>query len=299
MKTAIAGAGGFIGKALLERCLAEGEECTAIVRPGASAGKISAGYPAAQLLALNMDEYSCFGELLPGLDCLVVLAWAGTRGVARMDRELQQDNYRCVMAGIKSAVDAGCKKVVFAGSQAEYGMVNGVITEGTPPNPNTEYGKAKLQLYMEASKYCAGKGAAFVEPRFFSLYGPGDWKKSLVMDLAVKMREGLPCDLTECVQMWDFLYLDDAVDALYGLMRSPNAHGVYNFGSGDCRLLRDYVEEMKKVLKSSSPLNYGAIPYPVTGMVSIQPDISKLSSCLSWTAKTAFADGILRIVDKL
>ena len=39
--------------------------------------------------------------------------------------------------------------------------------------------------------------------------------------------------------------------------------------------------------KSSSVLNYGAIPYPSTGMVNVNPDIEKLKS-IGWKPEVTF-----------
>ena len=71
--------------------------------------------------------------------------------------------------------------------------------------------------------------------------------------------------LTQSVQMWDYLFIDDACDALIKLIDS-GASGAFNFASGDCRQLKDYVLEMRQVLHSRSELRFGAVPYPPTGM---------------------------------
>lgn len=53
-----------------------------------------------------------------------------------------------------------------------------------------------------------------LEPRFFSLYGPNDYEGTMIISVLKKMLKDLSCDLTECIQIWDFLYIDDAIDAL-------------------------------------------------------------------------------------
>lgn len=53
-----------------------------------------------------------------------------------------------------------------------------------------------------------------MEPRFFSLYGPYDFEGTLVMSTLKKLMGNEPCDLTKCIQQWDFLYIDDAIEAL-------------------------------------------------------------------------------------
>lgn len=71
-----------------------------------------------------------------------------------------------------------------------------------------------------------------IEPRFYSLYGPKDFGGALINSTLKKMVDNKFCDLTECVQLWDFLYIDDAIDGLTRLIENGVADGVYNFVSG-------------------------------------------------------------------
>ena len=232
------------------------------------------------------------------VDVLINLAWLGTRGPDRMDHEMQKMSYQYTMDAIRSYKDSSCKIVMTAGSQAEYGNINSVISEETSPEPNTEYGYYKLKLFNDANLFCSKNGIRFIEPRFFSLYGPGDYEQTMIVSIMKRMLDDAECDLTESVQMWDFLYIDDAVDGITRLIEKEYAAGIYNFASGDCRQLKDFIEEMKCILKSKSKLNYGAVPYPVTGMVSIMADISKLEST-GWRAGTSFAAGIKKVREAL
>ncbi len=248
---------------------------------------------------LDMDEYEKLGSHVGRCDCLVCLAWEGTRGRKRLDSRLQELNYKRTMNAIRSAVSYGCRRIVTAGSQAEYGNILGMISEAAAPNPNTAYGKYKLKLYEDASRYCANYGGAVIEPRYFSLYGPGDTEETMVISTASKMMRNAACSLTEGIQKWDFLYIDDAVDALIRLIEHPSAEGVYNFGSGDCRQLRDFILEMREVLGSCSRLDFGAIPYGEAGMVSICPDTRRLERTVGSYARTAFRQGILEVAKDL
>ena len=104
--------------------------------------------------------------------------------------------------------------------------------------------------------------------------------------------------MTEGVQMWDYLYIDDAITALAALCREEIS-GVYNFGSGDVRPLRDYVKEMAAMVGGEHLLQFGAMPYPPTGMVSLWPDVSRLKQTLNWEPETSFADGIREILSSM
>ena len=246
-----------------------------------------------------MEEYGRLGESTGACDCFIHLAWNGTRGDDRMDIQKQQNNVRDSMYAVQSMLDAGCKRVIIAGSQAEYGPHDGIITEASECHPNTEYGKAKLEFFYHASALCQSYGAALKEPRFFSLYGPNDFPGTMIISILSDMLQDRPCLLTEGMQMWDFLYIEDAVRALGVLCSEPCADGVYNFGSGDVRHLRNYIEEMAEVTGTKSELLFGSVPYPSTGMVSLWPDISKLQSELKWGPATSFSEGIRTVLNAM
>jgi nucleoside-diphosphate-sugar epimerase len=53
---------------------------------------------------------------------------------------------------------------------------------------------------------------------------------------------------------------------------------------------------MYRITKSSSILNYGAISYPSTGMVNVNPDIEKLKN-IGWKPEVTFEEGIKRIIN--
>lgn len=294
-RIAVTGANSFVGRAFVSAMAPFYQEILLVTRAGHGAMDAP---PNSRLVELSMEEYRRLGSLTGPVDCLVCLAWSGTRGGARMDRALQRRNLEYSLAGIRSVLDTGCGRIVLAGSQAEYGPHREQISEESFCRPNTEYGQAKLELYQQAKSLCREKDAVLVEPRFFSLYGPGDFQGTMVSSMLRAMCSGSPCRLTQCTQLWDFLYITDAAQALARLCEDSSPGGVYNLGSGDCRPLREYVLEMAEITATTSQLQFGAIPYPETGMVSIWPDISRLRG-LGWEPQVSFAEGIRAILEKM
>lgn len=299
MKIVITGANSFIGKRLVEYASKNDCEVVAVVRKGNSQIDDLKKFKNVTVYELNMEEYEQLGALIGQADCFVHLAWNGTRGESRLIEQQQKDNYLYGMKAISSMINAGCKRIVTAGSQAEYGINNSLITEDTICTPNTAYGKYKVKLYEDTYELCRCKGVSFKEPRYFSLYGPDDYENTLVISTIKKMLCNESCDFTACTQEWDYLYIDDAIRALYGICTEDCADGAYNFGSGDCRILRDFIAEMKNVLDSDSELNYGVVPYGDAGIVSIRPCIDKLRREIAWEPEISFADGIRNIVKSM
>ena len=287
----------MIGAALANKLLDNNHEVVAVVRLNTKKIETINKSQNLSVVECNMEDYAELNSLIQGkVDVAVSTAWNGTRGADRNNRELQEENYKNSVSFLNIMLSKGCKKFLTAGSQAEYGLWTSKekLKEDIIPTPNTEYGKYKLKFYEYAKDYCKSNGCILIEPRFFSLYGPKDYEGTLVISTLKKMFENKPCELTECIQLWDFLYIDDAIDGLVKLLENDVSEGVYNFGSGYSAPLKEYIMEMKEITNSDSELHYGAIPYPATGIVNVNPDVSKLINC-GWAPKVSFADGIKTI----
>ena len=292
MRAVITGANSFIGKRLQEHLLGKNWTVVSVVR-----NLPDVLNPRVEYVTAAMSDYKELGKLVGECDCFVHLAWNGTRGADRMDVQKQSENIVCSLDAVHSMLESGCKKIITAGSQAEYGPHSTCISEASDCSPNTEYGKAKLKFYEEATHLCQLYDAVCIEPRFFSLYGPGDYKDTMVISTLNKLLRNEECPLTLGIQMWDYLYIDDACDALAAVCVNENIpSGVYNFGSGDVRPLKEYILEMDRLCGGNGRLRFGAVPYPPTGMVSLWPDVSKLKNTLHWEPKTSFHEGIQSIL---
>lgn len=284
----------MIGAALANKLLENNHEVVAVVRPNTKKTETLNKSQNLSIVECNMEDYAELNSLIQGkADVAVSTAWNGTRGADRNNRELQEENYKNSVSFLNVMLSKGCQKFLTAGSQAEYGLWTRKekLKEDVIPNPNTEYGKYKLKFYEYARDYCKAKGCMLIEPRFFSLYGPKDYEGTLVISTLKKMLENKPCELTEGIQFWDFLYIDDAIDGLVKLIENDVLEGVYNFGSGYSAPLKEFITKMKEITNSDSKLHYGVIPYPATGIVNVNPDVSKLINC-GWVPKMSFDDGI-------
>lgn len=298
MKTIlITGATSFIGQNLIN-CLIDDYEVIAVVRVNSSKNNILPVHKNLSIVQLNMNEYEKLPQILniKNLHAFIHLSWNGTRGTDRNNEQMQEENYNNSILALKAAEQIGVKIFMSAGSQAEYGQLNSVITEDTMPEPTTAYGKNKLKFYEYGMKFCSERHIKFLEPRFFSLYGSRDYQGTLIMSMLDKMLKNEPCDLTDCTQKWNFLNIKDAVNGMKILIENEDVKsGAYNFASNDTRELKSFLLEMKAITQSNSKLNFGAIPHNDSGSYGIDPDITKLHTT-GWMPKLSFTDGILELL---
>ena len=301
MKTIlITGATSFIGQNLI-RYLINDYKIIAVMRVNSPKINSLPNHKNLSVIQLNMDSYNTLSKILniKNLYSFIHLSWGGTRGADRNNEQMQKENYKNSILALKAAEQLGAKIFMCAGSQAEYGQFNSVITEDTMPEPTTAYGKNKLKFYEYGMKFCSERHIKFLEPRFFSLYGIGDYQGTLIMSMLDKMLKNEPCDLTDCTQKWNFLNIKDAVNGMKILIENEDVKpGAYNFASNDTRALKRFLLEMKAITKSNSKLNFGAIPHNDSGKYGINPDITKLLAT-GWKPEVSFESEIKELINNI
>jgi len=291
-KVIITGATGFIGAPLVKKFINNGDEVYALIRPDSPNLHKFDGVSGVEVLPLDIRDVEKASEYLEHAEYFIHAAWEGIRGEARQDIGLQKQNYENALKAAQTAKKLGCKAFLGIGSQAEYGITEQAITEEVLEEPVTEYGRRKLETCKTLQQLYTGSDMRILWARVFSAYGPGDTPNSLI-DICIRdMKQGNDLLLTECIQNWNYIYIDDAVEAIYRLITNEDCVGIYNIASKDNRSLKEYVLELKSLLKSESVLRFGAIPYGAVGPTGFSVDIEKLCTMLQWEPEVSFAEGI-------
>lgn len=179
-----------------------------------------------------------------GADVFIHLAWAGTTHEDRNNPAIHEENVRLSLECVKLAKQMGCQLYVDAGSQAEYGIVPGVLTENTPCNPITAYGKGKLKMYNESSILTKELGLKYIHLRILSVYGENDHDETLIKSALKKLKANEPIEMRSGGQMWNYVYVKDAARqiamlSIYAINDEGFQKEVYNIASNDTRKLQD------------------------------------------------------------
>lgn len=296
----VTGATSFIGKHLTCDLLEKGNIVYAVCRSKTKVREKLGEHAGLTLIEAQLEDYDRLASLIVKADVFIHLAWEGTGHGGRDMKEVQQSNIRYSEEAMRQAHQMGCRLFVVAGSQAEYGTCLETITEETPCNPFSEYGKAKLSVCRHGFEQSQQWDMKYLHLRIFSLFGEDDHPWTLVMSAIDRMLKNEAIALSSCTQNWNFLYIADAVKQMellcqYALQEPTFRHEVFNIASDDTRQLRDFVESMYRLTGSKSQLQYGAASQQ--NIVSLQPDISKLQRAIHFVSSITFEEVVKIIIE--
>ena len=296
MKSAVVtGPTGAVGTALCALLLEQGMTVYAVVRPNS---KRTANLPqGVKIVSCDIMELNQLADRIGGnVDAFFHLAWAHTIGEGRNDMQAQIENIRCAVDAVQTAAKMDCKVFIGAGSQAEYGRTEGMLTTKTPCFPENGYGMAKLCAGEMTRVECAKLGVRHVWVRILSVYGPHEDEMSVISAAIRKLLCGEKPPLTQGIQLWDYLYAKDAARALFLLSQKGKDGSVYPLGSGQARPLREYIEILRDAIDPELPLGFGEIPYGGQQVMHLQADITDLMHDTGFIPETPFEDGIRKTI---
>lgn len=298
MRIVITGATGAVGTALISEEIRQNVEMLVICRKASKRRQQIPDHPLVKVLELNMEEYETYqppeGEM--PYDVFYHFAWGGTTGDGRNDCEIQEKNIRYALDAAALAKRFGCSAFVGAGSQAEYGRVEGNLNSQTPAFPENGYGMAKLCAGQMTRLYCRQVGMRHVWTRILSIYGPGDGAGSMVMSAIHRLLAGETPAFTKGEQQWDYLYSGDAAKALLLLGEKGHDGGVYCLGSGKARPLADYIGMIRDAIDPRLSVALGAVPYAPGQVMYLCADIAKLKEDTGFAPEVSFEEGIKKTI---
>lgn len=293
----VTGGTSFIGSALIHTLLQKDTECYVVVRKESkNLDILPIQHPRLHVIKGNASNPSEWINLVPNCDVFFHFAWDGIGSVGRASSAIQIANVEMATECLKAAANLKCKRFVFAGSQAEYGINDGIITESTECNPNIEYGKGKLAFLHRAIPLSNELGIEYVHLRIFSVYGPGDHPWTLVSRCLNSFSQNKAIDLSSCVQKWNYLYVTEAAEiiSLFGECLI-DSDPVYNVAGEETKPLKEYVEEMHNLCGGGRP-RYGALANQTEVPHGIDPVIVKMQQATGWKMKVDFETGIRNIL---
>lgn len=295
----ITGATGAIGRALIEELIENQIEVLVFCREGSPRNK---GILESPLVSVKYYRLDCLADIQNDTgkqyDVFYHFAWDGTIGKIRNDMYLQAMNVKYSLDAVNIAKRFGCHTFVGAGSQAEYGRVEGKLSPDTPAFPETGYGIAKLCAGQMTREMARQLDIKHVWVRILSVYGPHDAQNTMVMTTIDQIKKGIKPQFTKGEQMWDYLYSRDAAKA-FRLIGEKGIDGrTYVLGSGIARPLSYYIKEIRDAINKKAELDFGAIPYSEKQVMYLCADINELTKDTGFQPRTDFHHGIRMTLER-
>lgn len=306
MNIVVTGATSFLGKALVDQLQKDGNQVYAVVRPGSkNLKKINTGCQGLTLIECELEDLHRLPDIIKEpCQAFYHFGWDGSGSANRLKKDVQQKNTIDGLKALEAARRLQCRRFLFSGSQAEYGIHREAMTEETVCSPVSEYGIAKLEFYRQAMKQTEiwrQEGICdmeYIHARIFSVYGPFDHPWSLVESCIRAFSHGEYISLGECTQTWNFLYIDDCIRALILLMeqKKESVSGIYNVAGPEeeNRKLRDYIRLIYEGIGFRGSYSYGRRKPNAEGPANLIPDIKKLQAATGFRPEVSFAHGIRR-----
>lgn len=235
---------------------------------------------------------------LDGVDTLYHFAWAGVNAQERNEEEIQVQN---VMFGIKVmefAVKHNIKRVIVPGSAAEVSCGDGVITGKELSAPSDMYSASKVATRYVCQTYARLHGLNLIWTLITSIYGPGRNDNNLISYAIQSLLKGEKPSFTGLEQQWDFLYVEDLLEAMILLGEKGVGGEVYPVGSGEHQQLNHFVEIIRNLINPELPIGIGDLPYKNPDKIDNQIlDISAIRTDTGFNPKWDFQRGIAVVID--
>ncbi|MEZ3444694.1 MAG: NAD(P)-dependent oxidoreductase [Lachnospiraceae bacterium] len=294
----ITGPTGAVGVSLINELIENGIHVTAVCRPNSKRINAIPHHDLVDVVECSLDQLKMLGNRLThDYDVFYHFAWDGTYGEARQDLYLQTQNIIYTLDAVHLASEIGCKVFIGAGSQSEFGHVEGILHPDLPCNPDNGYGIAKLDAGRVSRLECKKLGIRHEWCRIVSLYGPYDGQYTMVMSGIIKMLKGERPQYTKGEQIWDYIYSKDAAKAFRLVAQKGKDGAIYCLGTGQTRTLREFILSIRDAIDPGLEIGIGEIDYYPNQVMHLEADISNLMEDTGFSPQYTFEEGIRETIE--
>lgn len=277
-KVLITGITGFLGSHIAENLIADNIQVIGLKRKDSDIWRCQEF--AAKIHWVDIDDQGLFkNELLKhSFDTIVHGAWIGVESNERDNWLKQTKNIPFLVTLLAIAKEVGVSKFIFLGSQAEYGNINGRISENHTADALGAYGSIKLACLEIVKTFCKTNQIDWIWLRLFSLFGEKENEGWLIPSLIQSMKVDGQKDFTSGNQKYAYLYVKDFAMIINKIIMASVQSGIYNISSNEIRTIKSLIEDIKNYINPEFILNFGALDYRANQSMHIEGDIVKISS---------------------
>ena len=255
-KVIVTGANGFIGSSLIKKLISKGVSVIAVDISFANS-RLPESNQITRIEA-SVDKELANKIPLVEYDAFYHLAWKGVNGTDKANPSVQLMNIQMTIdcANICKSMNVG--KLLCAGTVAENATFSLPYLEST--SGGMMYGVAKYACRLIVEDYCKNIGQKFVWMQFSNIYGVGNKTGNLVSYTLGEILSGKDATFGPALQPYDFIYVDDLIEAVCRLGENKTNKSFYYIGSGRPRILRDFLMRIGELAGMPDKIKTGLRP---------------------------------------
>jgi UDP-glucose 4-epimerase len=299
---------GFVGVNLTTRLAAVGARVTVVTPSRARHEQAAARAEAAGVRILEGDVRDRAAVAAAVRGQKVIFNLAGQSGAVRSMEDPWSDldiNCRGSLVLLEALrAEQSTARLVFVGSRLEYGQARtALVDEDHITDPLCLHGIHKLTIERYLRLYGRLFGIRYAIARLTNPYGPGQPFERTAYGVVNRMIQLALAGETLSIygdgaQRRDYIYVDDAVDALIAMGVSEPANGrIYNVGTGAGMRLVDLA---RRIIDIAGGGRIEFVPWPrlaeqiETG--DFVADVSRIRRDLGWAPTVTLEQGLRRTV---
>lgn len=287
-KVLITGITGFLGSHIAENLISKGIIVIGLKRENSDLWRCNDFKN--QIEWINIDEKGDYKNQLMKLpfDTIVHGAWIGVEASERDNWSEQIKNLAFLVEMLEVSKAKKINKFIFLGSQAEYGLISGKVSEIQEAKALNAYSSVKLACLQILRTYCVANSINWIWLRIFSLYGEKENDNWLIPSLIRSMTNQSHMDFSPGEQRYAYMYVKDFAHIINKMVTKPVESGIYNISSNQTITIRFLIEAIKNMVRPDFQLNFGALNYREHQSMHMEGDMAKTFSQIGEVEFTDF-----------
>lgn len=195
---------------------------------------------------------------------------------------------------LKSFAKYGGKRVVMAGTYAEYGYHNETLKETMPAEPINIYSQCKDFVHQIAESYCQNNNISFGWGRIFSAFGKEKDPRRLTSDVINHLKNNQEVVIRSGSLVRDYIYTKDIAAAFVKFLES-DVNGVVNICTGKDTSIHDYVMKIAQIMEKENLVVFNEQKSPQ--QVRVVGDPTRLNKEVGFTPKYSIEQALKEILE--
>lgn len=195
---------------------------------------------------------------------------------------------------LKSFAKYGGKRVVMAGTYAEYGYHNETLKETMPAEPINIYSQCKDFVHQIAEAYCQNNNISFGWGRIFSAFGKEKDPRRLTSDVINHLKNNQEVVIRSGSLVRDYIYTKDIAAAFVKFLES-DVNGVVNICTGKDTSIHDYVMKIAQIMEKENLVVFNEQKSPQQVRVVGAP--TRLNKEVGFTPKYSIEQALKEILE--